>query len=148
LAGRLEWPLGQLGRYPSQGARKLKTRTYSIIWCVTYYLVIATVAACQPFILSLDSTADILSGVVTALPPTYWLVNDAKRRRAPVPHVIQPGLISLWILVVPIYLLWTRKWWGLLYLLLHVVCTTLVSLFAYQVTVYLIWPMVFPGSGG
>jgi len=76
----------------------LSNRAYSIIWCVTYYIVLTIACACQPFMLYVDSSAQLLSQIVTALPPTYWLVQDAKLRRSPIPHVIQPIGLALWIL--------------------------------------------------
>ena len=126
----------------------MKTRTYSIIWCATYYTVLAFDGACQPFMLSLDSSANTLSLLAVALSPTYWLVNDAKRRRIHVPHVIQPVLLSLWGILVPIYLVWTRKWWGLLYALLHIVCSVLATTIFYNLSLFFVFPIVFPSAGG
>jgi hypothetical protein len=95
-----------------------------------------------------DPSAEKLARIAFSLPPAYWLIYDARLRRAFVPHVIQPVIVFLWILVVPVYLLSTRKWWGLGYLILHVVCTLVVSMVGYHGSVYFLWPTIFGEGGG
>ena len=126
------------------GKKSLTSRTYSLIWCVTYYLTLAVVGFCQPFMFEPETIAIRLSGLAMALPPAYWLVRDAKLRGVYVPHVIQPFVAGLWYLVVPIYLLATRKWWGLLFLILHFFFSSLVLFISYEISVNFVWPAVFP----
>ena len=109
--------------------------------------MLAIVALCQPFIYYLGSGAGVLAEIAAAMPAAYWLINDAKLRSAFVPHVLQPAIVMLWVFVVPLYLLTTRKWWGLLYLVAHVVCSVLVSTAGQLGSIHLIWPMVFPDIG-
>ena len=112
-------------------------------------LVIAVSAACQPFMLLPDSSAFYISGIVIALPPTYWLLKDAKSRGAHVPHVIQPAVIKFWVFVIPVYLVWTRKWRGLLYLISHVVVSTLLTTAIFHLVNYLVWgPDAYQATGG
>ena len=125
----------------------MTTRAYSAIWCATYYLAIGVVSACGPFIFDPESPAIGLSAWLVALPTAYWMLGDAKRRGIFAPHIIHPLVAALWYLVVPVYLLSTRKWWGLLYLFLHVVCTLLVLIISYELSANFLWPVVFPGVG-
>lgn len=125
------------------------SRSNSIVWCWIYYLVVGVAGLCWPFIVQLDSAGGLfLSRMSFALPPTYWLVKDAKLRRTFVPHVIQPVIANFWFLVVPTYLLSTRKWRGLMYVAIHVFCTGLAWSICYHLSVYFIWPLVFPEIAG
>ena len=124
----------------------MNSRSYSILWCVTYYLVVAIVYVCLPFVFVPGAFAEKLGAYAIAMPPAYWMINDARLRRLYVPHVVQPAIMLFWYLVVPIYLLRTRGWWGLLYLILHVVGSYLTLRIGYYLSVVLIWPIVFPDS--
>ena len=125
----------------------MSSRAYSILWCITYYVVLAVVSVSMPFIFDATSAAAKLSGCALALPPAYWMINDVKLRGLFVPHVVQPGIVVLWWIVVPIYLLVTRKWWGALYLVLHYAGITGVLTLGWYLSVRLIWPIVFPDNG-
>ncbi|MDA7910194.1 hypothetical protein N9Z53_02065 [Mariniblastus sp.] len=126
----------------------MNSKTNSTLWCATYYLVAALVGGCEPFLIYSDSLAEMLVRIAISLPPAYWLIRDAKFRGIHVPHVIQPAIAGLWVFVVPVYILLTRKWWGLLYVTLHLTCTLIVYVTGYAISVSSIWPMVFSGSGG
>ncbi len=111
------------GQTQTSGNIHLKPRTRSLIWGVAFYLVIGVSAASQPFIFSPDSAALYLSQIAMAIPPGFWMIKDAKARGIFVPHVIQPAVLGYWAILVPIYLVCTRKWWGLLYAAMHVTMT-------------------------
>jgi hypothetical protein len=113
--------------------------TYPILWMIIYYFAIGLVGVCQPFMLFSDSCAGILSQLAVGIPAAYWLLEDA-RKRIYVPHVIQPMLVSFWMCAIPIYLLWTRKWYAFLYIALHGTCTLIVSVMGYNFCVYFVWP--------
>ena len=121
--------------------------TYSKLWIITYYCAVGLVAVCQPFFFFPDSCVGLLSHLALALPACYWLLEDA-RKRIHVPHIIQPMIVSSWTLAVPVYILWTRKWWGLLYVILHTACTYLVLVIGYEISLRFVWPVVFPNFGG
>jgi len=123
----------------------LSSQAYSILWCVTCYVVLAVVSISMPFIFDVASAAGKLSAYALALPPAYWMINDAKMRGLFVPHVLQPGIVVFWWIVVPVYLLATRKWWGLLYLVLHYACYVGASVIGWYLSTIFIWPIVFPG---
>ena len=95
-----------------------------------------------------DSSAYYLSAIAIALPAGYWAIGDAQLRGNHVPHVIQPAIVCYWFLAIPIYLLSTRKWRGLLQLLMHSAGTILASLAGYYFAVWFLWPNVFARGGG
>ena len=107
-------------------------------------MIVVFVSGCQPFVFETSGLASSLSNTSIALPATYWMISDAKLRRVYIPHVVQPGIVVFWYLVVPIYLVNTRKWWGVLYVALHFICTLVASVIAYNLSIALIWPIVFP----
>jgi len=126
----------------------LNSRAYSILWCGTFYFVIVVVAIGMPFILVAGSFGEKLGAYALAMPAAYWMINDARLRGTYVPHVLQPGILFFWYLVVPIYMVKTRKWWGVLYVVLHFVCLLSVSFVIQCLSIALIWPIVFPDSAG
>ena len=97
----------------------MSSRSYSILWCITYYLVVAIVYVCLPFVSAPGSYAEKFGAYAIAMPPAYWMIRDARFRGLYVPHVVQPAIVVIWYFVVPIYLMKTRGWWGALYLALH-----------------------------
>ncbi len=109
-----------------------------------YYLSVIVVFVSRPFMF--DQRAEILGHLAVALPPSYWLLNDAKHRVF-VPHIIQPAIVGLWFIVIPAYLIGTRKWRGVLYLVLHVVFSILVIITTYNLSVAFVWPIVFDSGG-
>jgi len=122
----------------------IKSRTRSVIWAIAYYLCVAITAAAQPFVFAYDSSAVVLIQLAIALPPIYWMTNDAKSRGLFIPHVVQPFIASIWWFAIPTYLVATRKWWGVLYSLIHLVLTYVLLYAFYLATALLVWgPDVF-----
>jgi hypothetical protein len=46
-------------------------------------------------------------------------VVDAKRRGWPIPLFAQPWFVLLALILVPAYVVWSRRWRGVAYLALH-----------------------------
>lgn len=126
----------------------MKNSANTKLWCVTYYIGVVLVGVCQPFMFFEESSAYYLSSIAIAIPAAYWAIGDARIRGKHIPHVIQPAIVGYWFVAIPIYLLGTRKWWGLLHLLMHVAGTILASLASHCFAVWFIWPVVFSGAGG
>lgn len=126
----------------------MNSRTNTLTWCVAYYVVVGVFGTCDPFIVALDSSAILLSQIAFALPASYWLINDVKIRGNYLPHVIQPAIVNFWFFVVPVYVIWTRRWWGLLYITLHFAATYSVTMVGYYIAAYILWPIVFPVADG
>ncbi len=133
---------------PTADGDKLLNFTNTKLWCVTYYFGVILFGICQPFMLFEDSSAYYLATLAISLPASYWFLGDAKQRGNHVPHVIQPAIVSYWFVAIPLYLLRTRKWRGLLYLAMHVAGTILVTLAGYNFAIWFVWPMIFSSAGG
>lgn len=52
---------------------------------------------------------------------TWWLGSDAQERGKPVLHVLYPVIFVLWIPAIPVYLIATRGFWGLLWFFIHMI---------------------------
>jgi hypothetical protein len=56
-----------------------------------------------------------------------WAVTDARRRRHPIPLLAQPWFFLLAGIVVPCYVIWSRNWQGLAWLVLHAILLFVVA---------------------
>ena len=80
----------------------------------------------------------LLINVAIALAPTMWLTRDAKLRGWFLPHVVHPFVLAFWVILVPIYVIWTRKWCGLKLLVFHALLTLFLTIAFYNGAIYLI----------
>jgi hypothetical protein len=76
------------------------------------------------------SLLDLLVAVVLAVVLGWWAVSDSKRRRHPIPMLAGPWFVLLAGLLVPAYVIWSRRWRGLGLLLLHMAGWYLLALVA------------------
>jgi len=82
--------------------------------------------------------------VAIGLAPSMWLTRDAKLRGWFLPHVVHPFVLAFWVIVVPVYVIWTRKWRGLKLVVFHALLTLLLTIVLNNAALYLIWgPRVF-----
>jgi len=65
------------------------------------------------------SGLDLLVPVALAYCLGWWTIADARRRRHPIPLLAQPWFFMLAGLVVPAYVVWSRRGRGVGWLLLH-----------------------------
>jgi hypothetical protein len=68
-----------------------------------------------------SSRLDILVPLVLSVALGWWAVVDAKRRGHVIPMFAQPWFVLLAPVLVPVYVIWTRRWPGVGWLVLHVV---------------------------
>lgn len=76
---------------------------------------------------------DATSTVAIALSLGWWASLDARIRGRSLPLILQHAIVLIWPVVVPCYVLCTRRWRGLGYLLLFFV----LALIIHQLTVSL-----------
>jgi len=62
---------------------------------------------------------DIVASLACALFTTSWSVSDARRRGHPIVHVLQLLMFLTWAVAVPLYLIWSRGWKGLGWVVFH-----------------------------
>jgi hypothetical protein len=66
-----------------------------------------------------SSRLDILVPVVLSVALGWWAVVDAKHRGRPIPIFAQPWFVLFAVPLVPAYMIWTRRWRGVGWLVLH-----------------------------
>lgn len=67
------------------------------------------------------SSLDLLVPIALAVALGWWAVADARSRGRPLPLFARPWFVLLAGLLVPGYVIWSRKGWGLALVLLHAV---------------------------
>ncbi|MDY3562222.1 hypothetical protein R5W23_003684 [Gemmata sp. JC673] len=67
----------------------------------------------------LPSVLDVAIPVVFALCSGWWAVVDARRRGHPIPVLSRPWFFLLAVVVVPGYVIWSRRWYGVGWVALH-----------------------------
>lgn len=106
--------------------------------CALYYTLIAAWGAGQLFVPE-NSAIDFLARLTIALPATLWLIRDAQTRNIDIPHIVQPAVLALWVFVVPVYLVRTRKLKGLGWVVVHLIGTLLVTILTYNIAILCYW---------
>ena len=96
---------------------------------VVYYLAGAMNGAID----GLGRDFGFLLSLVGAVNLGLWAVIDAKRRRRPIPLSLQPWFVLLGMLLVPGYVIASRRWRGLGWVLLHGVGQLVVAFVSYGV---------------
>lgn len=64
---------------------------------------------------------DLLVPVALAWCLASWAVADARRRRHPIPLFARQWFLLLAVLLVPGYVIWSRRWAGLGWVVVHTV---------------------------
>lgn len=77
-----------------------------------------------------SSQLDLLVPLILTFSLGGWAVADSKGRREPIPSLSRPWYYLMGILLVPGYVLWTRRWRGLGWLALHSVAWFLLATIA------------------
>jgi hypothetical protein len=66
-----------------------------------------------------SSALDYFVPIALAVALGWWAVVDAKRRGRPIPMVAQPWFVLFAVPLVPAYVIWTWRWRGVGWLVLH-----------------------------
>ena len=99
---------------PISTANNRHTRRFLVV----YYLV-AELWGIRSIWYWETSALDYFVPFALAIALGWWAVVDAKRRRRPIPMFAQPWFILLAMILVPTYIIWSRRWRGVGYLALH-----------------------------
>ena len=79
-----------------------------------------------------------------AVSAIYWVQLDARHRERPIPRIALQLLLMIWMLFVPVYLIWTRGFRGFGWAILNIVGLYLITLFSFFTTLLLVYgPQVF-----
>ncbi|MGQ0636786.1 MAG: hypothetical protein ACT4QC_19415 [Planctomycetaceae bacterium] len=82
------------------------------------YLGFATICA-HALLTSQRSRIDIFLALVVATFVSLACVADARILRRPLACPVRAALFFFWPIALPVYLLWSRGWWGLAIVLIH-----------------------------
>ncbi len=70
---------------------------------------------------------------------TLWAVIDARRAGRPLLHIIQLLMFFTWSIALPIYLIWSRGWRGLVLVFLHAAVLSLVFCASFYATFFVFY---------
>ncbi len=70
---------------------------------------------------------------------TYWCVIDSRIRGYPILHSFYFIIIFLWPVAVPVYLIWSRGFWGLTLAIIHLIGLYLTCVVSYHLAGYLVY---------
>ena len=62
--------------------------------------------------------AGVLFSLTAAITVVKLCVIDARARRTPIVPIVQFLMLPSWTIAAPIYLIWSRRWYGVLWALL------------------------------
>lgn len=65
------------------------------------------------------SGLDLLTPVALSITLAWWAIVDARKRRHPIPVLSRTWFFLLAVLLVPGYVIWSRRWRGVGWVALH-----------------------------
>jgi hypothetical protein len=86
---------------------------------LTFYYLLAELWGIRSIWYWEPSVLDFVVPSALAVALGWWAVVDAKRRGRPIPMFAQSWFVLLAPILVPAYLVWSRRWRGVGYLALH-----------------------------
>jgi hypothetical protein len=92
-----------------------------LAWFVFGYYGLAVFWGARNAIFAEQSAADILVNLLLAFCLALWAVADAKQRQKPIPRSLQFWFLMFAYVVVPGYVIRTRGWKGVGWVLLHAI---------------------------
>jgi hypothetical protein len=82
---------------------------------------------------------EYVATIAIALAPTVWFLRDFAKRGSYVPHILQPALLVAWPVVVPVYVIATRRLRGFWQVLIHAVASWALYVACFYATIYFVW---------
>jgi hypothetical protein len=108
-------------------------------WLITVGFYVAAALTGVTDALSNNALVYYLSATLLACSAGGWCAADASRSRNPMTWAVQLLTFLFWPIAVPIYLIVSRGWRGLGWLILNAVAVYATICVAYFATVYLYW---------
>jgi len=88
---------------------------------LTVYYALAVVWGARHIFYDQFSILDFLVPLSLTLCLGWWAIADARRRRTPIPLLAQAWFVLFAGLVVPGYVIWSRRWVGVGWIVTHAV---------------------------
>ena len=98
-----------------EGAR----RSHQTAWLLVAFYALAFVDGAKQAAATGPARSDLLLSVALGAVLAWWAVGDARARGRPIPITAQPWFFLGYGLLVPAYLIWSRRWSGVGWLVLH-----------------------------
>jgi hypothetical protein len=94
---------------------------HTVLFLLTYY-AIGIVWGVRNVWFWRPSFLDLLTPILLCVCLGWWAVVDARLRSRPIPITVKPWFVLLAPLVVPGYVIWSRRWRGVGWAALHAFC--------------------------
>jgi hypothetical protein len=88
------------------------------IWFLMAFYALAIASGVRSIHIEQPSALDSLLPIAFALALGWWATTDAAQRHRPIPLLSRDWFFILAGFIVPGYVIWSRRWRGLFYLLL------------------------------
>ena len=105
-------------RTPS-GNRTARNSVHTWLFLAGFYLLAFALGFRVVLDLQPEPVGDLVLQLVLLAMACWWTIADARRRGRPIPLLTKSWLFLFAWLAVPGYVLWSRRWQGPLWLLLH-----------------------------
>lgn len=98
------------------------------------YYLLAVIWGVRSALFGASAQIDLVWAIAFNLILTWWMTSDARNRGKPISIFVASWIFLLAALVVPIYVIFTRGWRGVLLLFVHAIVWYGVILASYYVT--------------
>jgi hypothetical protein len=109
------------------------------LWFLAAFYALAIVSGARQAYWFQESLLDLLIPLAEALCLGLWAEEDANRRGYPIPMLSRSWFILLPLILVPAYLVWSRGWRGLAWILINCVAWFVLT----GVACVAVWLMMF-----
>lgn len=88
------------------------------LWLLATLFACAVAQGVRSIRMEQPSGMDLVLPLMFVVALGWWAVVDARRRGHPIPFLSRPWFFILGSVVVPCYIVWSRRWMGVLWLIL------------------------------
>lgn len=88
------------------------------IWLLATLFLCAIAQGVRSIRMEQSSNMDLVLPLVGVVACGWWAIVDARARGHPIPFLSRPWFFILGGVVVPFYIVWSRRWMGVLWLIL------------------------------
>ncbi|HWB21094.1 MAG TPA: hypothetical protein VG711_12385 [Phycisphaerales bacterium] len=100
-------------------------KTQRVIFVMAFYMLLAMWTARYDVFLQ-RALVDVMLWVSIAFSAALACIADSKVRSRPMVHSAKLGLLVYWPVTVPVYLVWSRGWRGLVWIGVHLLAVMVV----------------------
>jgi hypothetical protein len=120
-------------------AKDRPQRRALLAFCLFFYAISIVHGVRSAVVVSSTALTDLVVPVALAICLCSWALADARERQSPIPQSLQIWFYGFAPIVVPGYILGTRGWRGLAWMLLHVVAWFALATVVMNMVGYAYW---------